>query len=426
VVTLYHNYFSCQFPSKKYRERRNYRVTIGFAQKWAQFYHFEDQSRPFLKELKGNVVLAMTICFLGGAISSSVAQKVSATTSKPTSSPVSFPSWPRVFDRNGVHLVVYQPQLKAWQKYRTMVADTAISVTDKGQKPILGVISWRADTLANVSAQTVYVNDIVVLDARFPSLSPAQEAEMKQRAHQLYPTITFTIGLPRMIASLEKVNEPVRTVAANTQAPTILVSTAPAMVLLVDGKPVLAPIQGTTLEYVVNTNWDLFFDKTDYYLLNGKTWLKAKDLRGPWTATVKLPPDIGKLPAHQNWDDVLKAVPPVPSGQVTPQVLFTEKPAELIAFMGKPVYSKIPGTSLSYATNTENKVFVHQPDGQIYVLISGRWFRAASLAGPWTYASDSLPGDFAMIPRSNGSCESRCCGGTGQGLLCRATPVRQD
>jgi len=401
VVTLYHNYFSCQLPSKKYRERRNYRVTIGFAQKWAQFYHFEDQSRPFLKELKGNVVLAMTICFLGGAISSSVAQKVSATTSKPTSSPVSFPSWPRVFDRNGVHLVVYQPQLKAWQKYRTMVADTAISVTDKGQKPILGVISWRADTLANVSAQTVYVNDIVVLDARFPSLSAGQEAEMKQRALQLYPTITFTIGLPRMIASLEKVNEPVRTVAANTQAPTILVSTAPAMVLLVDGKPVLAPIQGTTLEYVVNTNWDLFFDKTDYYLLNGKTWLKAKDLRGPWTATVKLPPDIGKLPAHQNWDDVLKAVPPVPSGQVAPQVLFTEKPAELIAFMGKPVYSKIPGTSLSYATNTENKVFVHQPDGQIYVLISGRWFRAASLAGPWTYASDSLPRDFAMIPRSS-------------------------
>lgn len=97
----------------------------------------------------------------------------------------------------------------------------------------------------------------------------------------------------------------------------------------------------------------------------------------------------------------MKAVPPSSSGQVAPQVLFTEKPAELIAFMGKPVYSKIPGTGLSYATNTENKVFLHQPDGQIYVLISGRWFRAASLAGPWTYAGYSLPAEFAMILRSS-------------------------
>ena len=67
-------------------------------------------------------------------------------------------------------------------------------------------------------------------------------------------------------------------------------------------------------------------------------------------------------------------------------------------FRGKPIYSKISGTSLSYATNTDSKVFLHQPDNQIYVLISGRWFRAASLDGPWNYAGDNLPPDFAMIP----------------------------
>ena len=89
-----------------------------------------------------------------------------------------------------------------------MVADTAISVTENGGKPLLSVISWRADTFTNVSAGAVYVNDIQVLDARFPSLNSAQESKMKERARQLYPTITFTIGLPSMIASLEKVNEP--------------------------------------------------------------------------------------------------------------------------------------------------------------------------------------------------------------------------
>jgi hypothetical protein len=339
-------------------------------------------------------VVSLAICLTAGSIFSN-AQQAYAATGYPVNTP---PSWPRVFDRNGTHVVVYQPQLKAWQKYRTLIADTAISITDPGQKPVLGVISWRAETITDQSAQTVYVSNIVVLDARFPSLDAAQAAAMQKRVHQIYPTMTLTIGLPRMIASLQHVNVPVRSVTGGTQAPTILVSTSPAIVLLVDGKPVLAPIQGTTLQYVVNTNWDLFYDNSDYYLLNGRVWLKAKALQGPWTVTTKLPPDMAKLPPKQNWDDVLKAIPPTARAQTPTNVLFTAKPAELIVFAGKPIYSKIPGTNLSYATNTDSKVFLHQPDNQIYVLISGRWFRAASLAGPWTYAGDSLPPDFAMIP----------------------------
>ena len=39
---------------------------------------------------------------------------------------------------------------------------------------------------------------------------------------------------------------------------------------------------------------------------------------------------------------------------------------------------------------------------QYYILISGRWFRSASLQGPWTFVSGSeLPPDFAKIPLDN-------------------------
>jgi hypothetical protein len=158
----------------------------------------------------------------------SSAQQSAAANTKPTSFPIDIPSWPRVFDRNGMHLVVYQPQLRALQRYQAMVADTAISVTDNGGKPLLGVISWRADTFTNVIAGAVYVNDIQVLDARFPSLNSAQESKMKEDAHQRFPTITFTIGLPSMIASLEKVNEPVRSIGQNTEEPSILVASGEA------------------------------------------------------------------------------------------------------------------------------------------------------------------------------------------------------
>ena len=172
--------------------------------------------------------------------------------------------------------------------------------------------------------------------------------------------MTFNVSLNHMIASLEKVKEPVNSAAVSTQVPTIFASTSPAIVLMVDGKPVLVPIEGTNLKYVVNTNWDLFYDGNEYFLLSGKTWLKSKEPSGPWTATTKLPAEMAKLPKGQNWDGVLKQVPPPAGAPSAPKVFFTEHPAELIVFRGAPVYAPIAGTSLSYATNTEDSVFPSQ------------------------------------------------------------------
>jgi len=315
------------------------------------------------------------------------------------SAPVNVP-WPKVFDRNGSHIVVYQPQVKSWRSYRSLIADTALSVMQPGgSKPILGVISWHADTITNVSTRTVFVQNIEVVSSRFPSLDAAQETAMQQKVRQVYPTMTFTISLDRMLAMVEKVNAPVPTIAASTAPPPIFVSDSPAILLTVEGKPVLLPVQGTTLQYVVNTNWDLFFDSSNYYLLNAQAWLKAKELSGPWTATSNLPADFSKLPKGQNWDDVIKAIPPAAGAAATPKIIFTDKPAELLLFKGAPVYAKIPGTALSYAANTESNVLQHAPDNQIYVLLSGRWFRSASLQGPWVFASNDLPADFSRLPK---------------------------
>jgi hypothetical protein len=304
-------------------------------------------------------------------------------------------AWPKTFEKDGTQITVYQPQLKSWEKYLTLTADTAIAITPKDGKQFLGVISWRANTLADVGTRSVYVSDIQVISSRFPTLDPAHEAEVQERISHVYPTITFNTSLNHMIASLEKVNSPTGAAALNTQVPSIFVSTSPAIVLMVDGKPILAPIQGLKLQYVVNTNWDLFFDGSDYYLLSGKSWLKAKEITGPWTTATKLPAEMSKLPADQNWEGVKKAIPP--AAAPAPRVFFTEKPSELIVFHGAPVYATIPGTSLSNATNTEDQVFLHKPDNQIYALLSGRWFRAGNINAPWVYAGNDLPADFARI-----------------------------
>jgi hypothetical protein len=115
----------------------------------------------------------------------------------------------------------------------------------------------------------------------------------------------------------------------------------------VDDKEVRAPIEKTKLEFVVSANWTVLFD-TDgkkYYLLNGKQWLTAAALEGPWTVAAQLPKEMNKLPADQNWEEVKKAIPPQGPAGAAPTVFFSSVPAEVIEFKGAPVYAKIPGTN---------------------------------------------------------------------------------
>ena len=55
--------------------------------------------------------------------------------------------------------------------------------------------------------------------------------------------------------------------------PTIFVSKTPAVLLHVDGEPVRADIAGTSLGFVVNSNFPLFFEKEaakEFYLYAGE------------------------------------------------------------------------------------------------------------------------------------------------------------
>ena len=308
--------------------------------------------------------------------------------------------WPRVIDRNGYHVIVYQPQLKTWTQYRTLTADTAMSLTGADGKQTVGVVTWEANTIANVATRMVFIDRFKVISSRWPGLPADQEAAMQAKIAQVYPTLTLNISLDRMIAMLAPAHEPEHTIPVVSEVPTIFASTVPAIALMVNGKPVLAPIDGTKLQYVVNTTWNLFYDGKNYYLLAGKVWLKAADIPGPWTVATTLPVDMAKLPKGQNWDDVLKAVPPpgAATAGAVPKVFVTEKPAELIVFRGAPVWVPVPGTSLSYGANTDSQIFMSSQTKQLYVLLSGRWFRAGSLEAAWVYAGNDLPADFARIP----------------------------
>ena len=82
-----------------------------------------------------------------------------------------------------------------------------------------------------------------------------------------------------------------------------------------------------------------------------------------------------------------------------PTIYTSQVPTELIVFKGQPDFVPIVGTQLLWAANTTSDVLIDTANNNYYVLLSGRWFRAAALTGPWTFvASDALPADFARIP----------------------------
>ena len=81
-----------------------------------------------------------------------------------------------------------------------------------------------------------------------------------------------------------------------------------------------------------------------------------------------------------------------------PRVFYSRGAAELISFDGEPQWATIPGTDLAYATNTDSNFFIDYSTNRFYYLTSGRWFTALQRTGPWAFASDRLPADFAKIP----------------------------
>jgi len=320
-----------------------------------------------------------------------------------TTPPTQDIGWPRQVSRDGAVLTYYQPQVDEWKDCKDLTGRIAFSLVPKGGKQVMGVASIHSNTLVDKDSRTAYFRDVEYTDVRFPSLHADSVQIMAALFKQLAPTGGDPVAVDRLMADLNEHSQQTQGVAVKNDPPAIFYSAGPAILLMVEGDPVLAPIEKTGLEFVVNTNWDLFQEKKkkDYYLLVNNGWYTAKALSGPWTYTRTLPKDMSKLPAGQNFDEVKKMVPPpAPSGS-TPQIFFSDKPAELILLKGSPVYTKIPGTSLLYIANTDNDIFVDDTNKEYYVLLSGRWFRAKGFEGPWTYGGNDLPADFAKIPTSS-------------------------
>lgn len=321
-------------------------------------------------------------------------------------------TWPKTITTNdGTLIKIYQPQPESFDG-NTLKARSVISILDKDStEPLFGTF-WAISTV-----QTDKVNRYVSLvSVRVPNLRFASEVEpdkisyIKKVLESRLPSATGDISLDAITTSLDMdVEQKKLSKNLNNTAPDILYASQPSILVTIDGEPKLQRNKEWNLDAVVNTPFTIVkANNGSFYLYGQKHWYTSANATGPYSdAGTNVPANVQQVantinnsenndPGYTSDDSI------VPPGDVVSNIIVTTKPAELLQTDGEPQFSSLDGTQLQFITNTDNDIFKYQPDGQYYVLLSGRWYKSGSLNGPWDYvAANSLPADFAKIPEGS-------------------------
>ena len=199
---------------------------------------------------------------------------------------------------------------------------------------------------------------------------------------------------------------------AAASLPRVFVSEAPAELILFRGAPLYAPVPGTQLQWVRNTDSDVFRVGTTgpvYFLVSGR-WFSSPGFDGPWTfATTSLPADFKKIPLEHERSRVLASVPGTP--QAAEAVVLAQIPQTArvnkkqiqppdVAYAGDPKFEPIPQTSVARAVNTDKDII--KVGDLYYMCFQGVWFMSRSATGPWQ-ATGTVPKEIYTIPVSSPS-----------------------
>ena len=195
--------------------------------------------------------------------------------------------------------------------------------------------------------------------------------------------------------------------------PRLLFAEQSAILVLIDGDPVYRPVKGTDLQRLVNTKPFIVRDTAGiHYMKVLDGWMEAYTLNGTWSVA-GVPPHGARQALRRalaaRTVDLLNGPGAGHPGEAPtldvgapPSIFISTEPAELITTDGPPRFAPVEGTALEYVENTTGNVFKEPTDDELYVLVSGRWFRAWTTDGPWQFVpSSELPADIAAIPDSS-------------------------
>lgn len=197
----------------------------------------------------------------------------------------------------------------------------------------------------------------------------------------------------------------------STTAPEVIVATKPSELILTNGKPDYATLEGTSLLYVKNTENDIIMninDQSHYVLISGR-WYHSKVLEnGDWKFTdpLDLPSDFTKISNDGPMSSVLPSIPNTDEAnmalleQSIPQTATVDRKDVTVEvkYDGNPKFEPIEGTKVKYAVNSDKSVLLI--NNKYYCIDDAIWFVSTTTKGPWE-VSVERPSEVDEIPPSS-------------------------
>jgi hypothetical protein len=276
-------------------------------------------------------------------------------------------------------------------------------------EPVFGAGWFESRVEIDSANRIVHPTDLKITETRFPAGTDDVQSELSAVFAQQSPTWNLDFSLDELQAALKTAEaESKAAQSLNTSPPQIVYRDHPALLISIDGEPVLREIENSSYQAVINTPYPLIFDGRHYYLNAARdVWYRAGKATGPYQFEASPPADIA---AMVNADEPVAAheqpVEPITAANA-PEIVVSTEPAELIVTEGPAAFVPLVD-DLLVLQNSENDVFMHVSSQNYYIVLAGRWYHASSLNGPWVYQpADNLPAAFANIPRDSSQADSR-------------------
>jgi hypothetical protein len=313
-------------------------------------------------------------------------------------------NWPKEIPLpEGGKIIIYQPQPeKLLGPNLNSRAAIAVQKTKKDD-PIFGVIWGEGVLETDRDSRMATLKSIKITDVKFPEVQDSSKIDaLKKLIETEILKWDMEISLDELAATLEENNQATDD-KLSTKPPKIIYMKKPASLVIIDGEPIVKKDDKMNMERVLNSPFLIVKspENNKFYLYGDKTWYFSSSAKEGFKTTKDLPKSIKSLDESirkQITENKDTAKAPNPA----PEIVISTTPAELISSNGEPDFSSVPGTGLLYMSNTSNNVFMDVASQKYYVLLTGRWYTASAMTGPWTFVeADKLPADFAKIPEGS-------------------------
>ena len=318
--------------------------------------------------------------------------------------------WPQVAAVNGAVYTLYTPQFESIIG-TSGTGRAAFRIAKLGAQRTYGAMFFSSTLDNDLAAGLIQVSGVQV--TRVQVAGEQDAAAITAVLQQMLASATFTIQRSVVLENMQVSSLQADPAPLGNTPPVIRVIDHPAVLLLLDGAPVLRDV-GSGVGIAQNTPSLLAFDsasKTWFTRVGAAAWMHATSFNGPFTAgpapsdsvanaiVAALPRSTAAVQADvSSAATAVSSAPTASTAFQVPEIVVSTSPLCLVSINGAPNLAQV-ADGLFAISNANCDVFTVTASNTWYVLASGRWFTSGDLMnGPWSYLKPSaLPSSFSAI-----------------------------